>query len=74
MALPTMSWSGAMMSSRTLRYRVVDVFAGRPLEGNPLAVFLDAVGLETATMQAIARELNLEIGRASCRERVCYAV
>ncbi len=28
------------------RYRVVDVFTRRPLEGNPLAVFPDASGLD----------------------------
>ena len=42
-----------------LRYRTVDVFTERSLEGNALAVFTDASGLDTATMQRIARELNL---------------
>jgi trans-2,3-dihydro-3-hydroxyanthranilate isomerase len=41
------------------RYRVVDVFTMQPLEGNPLAVFPDASGLDPGTMQRIARELNL---------------
>jgi trans-2,3-dihydro-3-hydroxyanthranilate isomerase len=41
------------------RYRVVDVFTERPLEGNALAVFPDAAGLDDATMQKIAKELNL---------------
>lgn len=41
------------------RYRVVDVFTERPLEGNPLAVFTDAASLDDATMQSIAKELNL---------------
>jgi trans-2,3-dihydro-3-hydroxyanthranilate isomerase len=41
------------------RYRVVDVFTEVPLEGNPLAVFPDASGIDDATMQKIARELNL---------------
>ncbi len=41
------------------RYRVVDVFARQPLEGNPLAVFPDASALDDLTMQKIARELNL---------------
>jgi trans-2,3-dihydro-3-hydroxyanthranilate isomerase len=36
----------------------VDVFTGRPFGGNPLAVVLDAEGLSTAQMQAIAREFN----------------
>ena len=44
---------------RSLRYRVVDVFTENPLEGNPLAVFPDASELDDATMQKIARELNL---------------
>jgi trans-2,3-dihydro-3-hydroxyanthranilate isomerase len=43
----------------TLQYRVVDVFTEKPLEGNPLAVFSDGTGLNDATMQSIARELNL---------------
>ncbi len=43
----------------TYTYHVVDVFTQRPLEGNALAVFPDATGLDTATMQKIARELNL---------------
>lgn len=46
-------------TKRSYRYRVVDVFTDRPLEGNPLAVFPDASGIDDATMQGIARELNL---------------
>lgn len=42
-----------------LRYDVVDVFTQSPLEGNPLAVFLDPGELDSETMQRIARELNL---------------
>lgn len=41
------------------KYRLVDVFTQNPLEGNALAVFLDASGLDGATMQKIAREMNL---------------
>jgi trans-2,3-dihydro-3-hydroxyanthranilate isomerase len=41
------------------RYHVFDVFAERPLAGNPLAVVLDAAELDGAAMQAIAREFNL---------------
>jgi len=41
------------------RYRLVDVFTETPLEGNPLAVFPDARGLADATMQKIAKEMNL---------------
>ena len=43
---------------RTLRYVVVDVFTDRPLAGNQLAVFTDARGLSSDTMQALAREVN----------------
>jgi trans-2,3-dihydro-3-hydroxyanthranilate isomerase len=44
---------------RAYRYRVVDVFSQRALEGNALAVFPDAADLDDATMQKIAREMNL---------------
>ncbi len=37
------------------RYITVDVFTDRAFGGNPLAVVLDAGGLSTAQMQAIAR-------------------
>ena len=40
------------------RYVTVDVFTDRPFGGNPLAVVLDAQGLSTEEMQAIAREFN----------------
>jgi trans-2,3-dihydro-3-hydroxyanthranilate isomerase len=40
------------------RYVVCDVFTDTPLAGNQLAVFTDARGLETETMQALAREMN----------------
>jgi len=40
-------------------YAQVDVFAERPLEGNALAIFPDARGLNAARMQALARETNL---------------
>jgi len=53
----------AAASSPTARqaydYALVDVFAERPLEGNPLAIFADARGLSTEEMQSIARETNL---------------
>jgi trans-2,3-dihydro-3-hydroxyanthranilate isomerase len=42
-----------------LSYYVVDVFTAVPLLGNPLAVFPDATGVDSGTMQRIARELNL---------------
>lgn len=41
------------------RYAIWDVFTSQPLTGNPLAVVLDAEGLSTEAMQAIAREFNL---------------
>jgi trans-2,3-dihydro-3-hydroxyanthranilate isomerase len=39
--------------------RIVDVFTDQRYEGNPLAVVLDAAGLQSDDMQAIARETNL---------------
>jgi trans-2,3-dihydro-3-hydroxyanthranilate isomerase len=42
----------------TFRYVHVDVFTDTPLTGNQLAVFTDARGLETETMQALAKELG----------------
>ncbi len=39
-------------------FYLVDVFAERPLTGNPLAVVPHASALDDATMQQIARELN----------------
>jgi trans-2,3-dihydro-3-hydroxyanthranilate isomerase len=47
------------MASRSYRYQVVDVFTEVPFEGNPLAVFPDALGLDDNEMQMLARELNL---------------
>lgn len=44
---------------RELGYSVLDVFAERALEGNPLAVFHDGRGLSDEDMQALARETNL---------------
>lgn len=44
-----------------LKFRIVNVFAiaGAPLSGNPLCVFEDGSGLDDATMQALALQLNL---------------
>jgi trans-2,3-dihydro-3-hydroxyanthranilate isomerase len=42
----------------TLRYVIADVFTDRPLEGNQLAVFTDARGVDGELMQRLARELN----------------
>jgi trans-2,3-dihydro-3-hydroxyanthranilate isomerase len=43
---------------KKLRFVTCDVFTDRPFGGNPLAVFPGVAGLDTATMQAIAREFN----------------
>ncbi len=45
--------------ARIYHYQLVDVFSEASFCGNPLAVFTDAEGLDEATMQKIARELNL---------------
>ena len=42
----------------TVPFCFVDVFASRPLTGNPLSLIPDADGLAEAQMQAIAREFN----------------
>ncbi|MEZ5290004.1 MAG: PhzF family phenazine biosynthesis protein [Vicinamibacterales bacterium] len=44
-----------MPSARYLHY---DVFTTRPFEGNQLAVFLEAAGLDTRDMQRLANEMN----------------
>ena len=66
-----------MNNAQSYRYRVVDVFTERPLEGNPLAVFTDASGMDYVTMQKIAKELNLSettfilpATRADCAAKV----
>ncbi|HYK42426.1 MAG TPA: PhzF family phenazine biosynthesis protein [Thermoanaerobaculia bacterium] len=40
------------------RYALVDVFADRPLAGNPLAVFPDAKSIPEELLQPIAREMD----------------
>src|SRR5690348_13163651 len=62
---------------KSYRYSVVDVFTTEVLEGNALAVFPDASDLDPATMQKIARELNLAetafvlpVTRKDCAARV----
>lgn len=40
-------------------FMTVDVFTAMPYKGNPVAVVLDATGLDTAQMQAFARWTNL---------------
>jgi trans-2,3-dihydro-3-hydroxyanthranilate isomerase len=66
-----------MGRAQEYRYRVVDVFTEHALEGNALAVFLDASAMDATTMQRIARELNLAETtfilpptRADCAARV----
>jgi len=49
----------AFIASRSYRYRVIDVFSEEPLLGNQLGVFPDSLSLDTATMQKIAKELNV---------------
>jgi trans-2,3-dihydro-3-hydroxyanthranilate isomerase len=63
--------------ARAYEFLQVDVFTDRVFGGNPLAVFLDAAGLDDGTMQAIAREMNLSettfvlpAARADCVARV----
>ena len=48
-----------MSKTRQLAMAQWDVFSSNPLEGNSLAVFLDARGLSDADMQSIAKEMNL---------------
>ena len=40
------------------RYHTADVFTHQPFGGNPLAVVMDATGLDGETMRTIAREFN----------------
>ena len=56
-----MSTSAPTVSAprRWLSWAQVDVFADAPFQGNMLAIFSDATGLNEAQMQAIARETNL---------------
>src|SRR5256885_15738829 len=41
------------------RFLQLDVFTDRAFAGNPLAVFPEGEGIDDATMQRIAREMNL---------------
>ena len=45
--------------ARRLAMTQWDVFSSRALEGNSVAVFLDATGLADSEMQSIAKEMNL---------------
>jgi trans-2,3-dihydro-3-hydroxyanthranilate isomerase len=58
-----------------MHFHIVDVFAEAPLEGNQLAVFENAAGLDARRMQAIAHEMNFSettfvTGRAPGRATV----
>src|SRR5262249_14282316 len=55
---PCGSWHNSEREQMQRRYITVDVFTDRAFGGNPLAVVLDAGGLSTAQMQAIATEFN----------------
>ncbi len=44
---------------RSYSFKQVDVFTGRPFFGNPVAVVLDADGIDPAQMQRIASWINL---------------
>jgi trans-2,3-dihydro-3-hydroxyanthranilate isomerase len=57
--MPTTSATTPPTAHHAYNYVVVDVFAERPLEGNPLAIFTDARGLSSEEMQGLARETNL---------------
>lgn len=50
--------AGGAAARRAYRYMHLDVFTDRLLTGNQLAVFLDPAGLDTDTMQSIAREMS----------------
>ncbi|MGH3694964.1 MAG: PhzF family phenazine biosynthesis protein [Pseudonocardiaceae bacterium] len=41
------------------QYVVADVFTDTPLEGNPVAVFVDSAGISPERMQQIAQEMHL---------------
>jgi PhzF family phenazine biosynthesis protein len=43
----------------TMKFKQVDVFTDKPLYGNPVAVVIGGDGLDTETMQRIARWTNL---------------
>ncbi len=45
--------------AKSYRFFQIDVFTDQPLCGNPLAVFPEATGLDSALMQSIASEMNL---------------
>src|SRR5437762_6510322 len=56
--LPSLVVKCASVMARSYRYLHYDVFTDHLFGGNQLAVVLDGRGLSTATMQAIAKEMN----------------
>ncbi len=58
MAVIPAGFSARELTFMQRRYVTVDVFTDRVFGGNPLAVVLDAQGLKTPQMQAIAAEFN----------------
>src|SRR6266850_7709318 len=52
------SWDRERRDQMQRRYITVDVFTDRAFGGNPLAVVLDAGGLSSPQMQAVASEFN----------------
>ncbi|MFC0397516.1 PhzF family phenazine biosynthesis protein [Paraburkholderia rhizosphaerae] len=55
------------MTSRTVRFKQVDVFTSVPFKGNPLAVVFDADDLASEQMQAIAHWTNLSETTFLCK-------
>jgi trans-2,3-dihydro-3-hydroxyanthranilate isomerase len=51
--------AGNKAVGRRYAFEYWDVFTRKPLQGNPLCVFLDAQGLTDQEMHALARETNL---------------
>lgn len=58
-AIPLVPNNAPAAAHQAYDFAQLDVFAEAPLQGNALAVFCDARGLNTEEMQAIAREMNL---------------
>src|SRR6266550_7141643 len=48
----------SVIDMTSVAFYFVDVFASRPLTGNPVSLVPDADGLDESQMQAIAREFN----------------
>ena len=54
----TCRFASVVVMANSIRFYFIDVFAARPLTGNPLALIPDADVLSVSQMQAIAREFN----------------